>query len=177
MRWLIACLLVVSSSCTLADGPVYGELQLGAAGVSHSELDFYPVFGTLTLGAFVLPGIGIEVFADSSVAEGSDDNFDLDIEEAYGIAARFQSPPMRGLQGFIVLGLVNFTLDQEADSVGTVSLRPVNEEFRGARVSIGAMQRLERFPNLQFTAEYRHYNADEPLRVDAIVFGLRVNAP
>lgn len=177
MRWLIACLLVVTSSYTLADGPLYGELQLGAGGVSHSELEFYPVFGTLTLGAFVLPGIGIEVFADNGVADGKDDTFDLGIEEAYGMAARFQSPPVNGLQGFIVLGMVNYTLDQQAESIGDGPAPAINEEFRGVRVSIGLMQRLKRVPWLQFTTEYRHYNADEPLRVDALVFGLRVNAP
>ncbi len=59
MRWLIACVLLVTSSCALAEGPVYGELQLGAGMVSHSELDFYPVFGTVSLGAYVFPGIGL----------------------------------------------------------------------------------------------------------------------
>lgn len=177
MRWLIACVLLVMSSHAAAEGSVYGELQLGAGGVSHSDLDFYPAFGSVTLGAFVLPGIGVEVFADSDVASGSDGNFDLEIDQAYGIAARFQSPPMRGLQGFIVLGMVDYTLNQQSDLVGTVTARTISEDFRGARVSVGIMQRLTRLPYLQFTAEYRHYNADEPLRVDALVFGLRVNAP
>ena len=156
---------------------MYGELQLGAGAVSHSELDFYPIFGTATLGAYVYPGIGIEIFGDTSVASDNDGNFEMDLQEAYGIAARFQSPPQNGLQGFIVVGMVNYTYDQQARASEGRLASTVNEEFRGARVSVGVMQRLERFPYLQFTAEYRHYNADEPLRLDSIVFGFRVNAP
>lgn len=177
LRWLIATMLLVTSSCALAEGPVYGELQLGAAGVRHSDLDFYPIFGTVSIGAYVMPNIGIELFADSGLVADDDDGFELDIEQAYGIALRLQSPPMNGVQGFIVLGAVNYTLNQESEGTNTVLAPTVNEEFTGARVSVGLMQRLVRFPNLLFTAEYRHYNADEPLRVDAIVFGLRVNAP
>lgn len=177
MRWLIAIVLLVSSSLAAAEGPIYGELQIGASGVSHSDLEFYPVFGTVSIGAYVATNIGIEIFADSSVQSDDDEGFDLEIEEAYGIALRLQSPPVGGVQGFIVLGAVNYTLNQESQRDTGIISPAANEEFTGMRVSVGLMQRLERLPGLLFTAEYRHYNADEPIRVDAIVFGFRVNAP
>ncbi|MFK7861114.1 MAG: outer membrane beta-barrel protein [Granulosicoccus sp.] len=177
MRWLIATVLLVTTSCALAEGPVYAELQIGASGVRHSDLEFYPVFGTVSLGAYVAKNIGIEVFADSSVSSDDDEGFELDIEEAYGVALRLQSQPINNVQGFIVLGAVNYTLNQESLLSSGVSGLPANEEFEGMRVSVGLMQRFERVPGLLFTAEYRHYNADEPLRVDALVFGFRVNAP
>ena len=173
MRWLIASLLILTSSTVLADGRLYGEVQFGVGGVRNSDLDFFPTFGTVTAGVFVFPGIGIEVFGDAGISDEQDGGFELSIEEAFGIAARFQSPPKRGLQGFIVLGAVNYTLEQRSTEGGPT----VREDFTGVRASVGLMQRLERFPYLQFTAEYRHYNADEPLRVDALVFGFRVNAP
>ena len=177
MRWLIACLLAVSSSFASADGPVYGEIQVGAGGIGHSDLDFYPVFGSVSAGVFVLPGIGVELFADSGIASHSTDGFELEIEEAYGIAARFQSAPVRDVQGFIVLGMVRYTVDQQSIAARGVGGSHVNEEFTGARISFGLMQRLKRLPNTLFSIEYRHYNADEPLRVDALMFGLRVNTP
>lgn len=177
MRWLIACVLAVSSSFAVADGPVYGEVQLAAAGVQHSDLDFYPVFGSVSVGAFVLPGFGIEVFADSGLASDRRGGFHLEVEEAYGVAARFQSPPSRGVQGYIVLGWVNFTVDQQASATASLAGSSITEDFQGARVSIGVMQRLQRFRNLLFSFEYRHYNAGEALRVDALVLGLRVNTP
>jgi len=177
VRWLIACLMVVTSSHAYAEGALYGELQVGAGYVNHSNLDFFPRIGSVTLGAFVLPGIGFEVFADRGFAEGSEAGFELSLEQAQGVAARFQSPSVNGLQGFIVLGLVNYTVEQRADLIGTATASTISEDFRGARVSVGMMQRLKRFPYLQVTAEYRHYNADEPIRLDGIVFGLRVNAP
>ncbi len=176
MRWLIACVLLIASSQIHAQGPVFAELQVGGSGIRNGDLDFHPFFGSVTLGAFVLPNISLEVFADTGFAEGEDDNFELDIDQAFGIAARFQSPPVNGVQGFIVLGAVSYTLDQSFDSGNTVRGPSVNEEFTGVRVSVGLMQRLKRFPNLLFTTEYRHYNADEPIRLDALLIGLRVNA-
>lgn len=176
MRWLIALVLAVSSSFAQADGPVYGELQLGAAGLSNDDLDFYPGFGGINAGFYVLPNIGLEVFADTAVQADSKGGFEMEIEQAYGIGVRFQSPPTRGTQGYIVLGAVNYTLDQQSVNALNQAQTAINEDFTGARISIGLMQRLKRAPYLQVSAEYRHYNADEPLRVDAFVLGLRVNA-
>jgi hypothetical protein len=177
LRWLITVGLLLASFTASAEGRVYGELQLGAGGVSHSELDFFPSFGTVSLGAYVAPNIGLEVFADTSIAPGEDDDFQLDIEQAVGVGLRLQSPPVDNVQGFIVLGAVNFTLDQTLTNAAASQVNDVNEEFTGLRVSVGLMQRLQRVPNTLVTAEYRHYNADGPLRLDAIVLGLRINTP
>lgn len=177
MRWLIACVLAVSSGFATADGPVYGELQLAAGGVQNSDLDFYPIFGSVSAGVFLFPGIGLEIFADTSLRSDNDGPFNMDIEQAYGVAARFQSPPTYGIQGYIVLGAVSYTLDQDSKASAAFDSSSVNREFSGVRVSVGLMQRLKSVPNLLVSFEYRHYNADEPLRVDALVLGLRVNAP
>ncbi|MFK7852983.1 MAG: outer membrane beta-barrel protein [Granulosicoccus sp.] len=175
MRWLIACVLVLVCPLVHADGRFYGEIQLAAGGVQHSEVDFFPVFGSISVGAFLLPNIGVEVFADTGLSSDKSDGFDLDIEQAQGIALRLQSPPNNDIQGYVVLGYVNYTLDQDSLPTATLAGSSVNEDFRGARISVGLMQRLQRFPNLLVSAEYRHYNADEPLRVDALLLGLRVN--
>ena len=177
MRWLIACVLAVSSSFAVADGPVYAELQFGAGGVENADLSFYPTFGSFNAGVYVLPNIGIELFADGGLTSDTTGEFELEMEQAYGIAVRLQSPSIRGTQGYIVLGAVNFTLDQQASSAGALPASSINEDFTGARVSIGVMQRLERVPNMQVSFEYRHYNAGEPLRLDALVLGLRFNTP
>lgn len=177
LHWLIAGLLAVASSFATADGRFYGELQLGVGGVRHSELDFFPSFGSATAGVYVLPNIGIEIFGDLGLSSGESDGFRLELEGAEGIAARFQSPPSRGIQGYIVLGYVSYLLEQRSSPTGALASSSVDETFRGVRASVGLMQRLVRFPNLQITAEYRHYNADEPLRLDALVLGLRFNTP
>ncbi|NND92329.1 MAG: outer membrane beta-barrel protein [Granulosicoccus sp.] len=176
MRWLIAFLLAVSSTFAAADGPVYAEIQLAAGGVENNQLDFYPAFGSVNVGLYVVPNIGIELFADSGLRADRAGDFDLDMESAFGIAARFQSPPVQGIQGYIVLGAVNYTLDQSSRPTSDQPGTSVNDDFTGVRVSVGLLQRLRRAPGLQVSFEYRHYNADEPLRVDALVLGLRVNA-
>ena len=177
MRWLIACVLAVTSSFALAEGPLYGEVHLAAGGVQHPNLDFYPIFGSVTVGAFVMPGIGLEVFADTNLKSDERSGFDLEVEHAYGIAARFQSPPVNGVQGYITLGWVNFAVEQRSSGTPSLAASSVSEDFTGGRVSIGLMQRLKRFRNLLVSMEYRHYNADDPLRVDALLLGLRVNTP
>lgn len=124
-----------------------------------------------------MSNIGLEVFADAGLKSDKASGFEMNIDQAYGIAARFQSPPRHGLRGYIVLGLVNYKLDQSSDATASVSATSIHDNFAGARVSVGLMQRLERFPNLLVSFEYRHYNADEPLRVDALALGLRFNTP
>ena len=177
MRWPIAFVLLILSCVTHADGPIYGELNLGAGGVAHSDLEFTPVFGSISAGAYVYENIGVELFLDSGIRAGEDSEFTLDIEQAYGLGLRLQSPPIDGVRGYVVLGVVNYTVEQKLDISSSSARAPVDGDFTGFRASIGLMQRLKRFPAVQFTAEYRHYNADEPIRLDAIVLGFRFNAP
>ena len=174
MRWLIASVLLLTSVSVQAQNPLYAELHVGAGGVSHSDLDFIPTFGSLSVGAYVYPGIGLELFGDSGLNPGADDGLELSINEAFGIGARFESPARRGMQGYVVLGAVEYTLEQRIE--GTETLGLVEEDFTGMRISVGLMQRLVRLPALLVSAEYRHYNAGERLRLDAFVLGLRVNA-
>ena len=173
MRWLLACFLCLTALPAFAETPFYGELQLSAGGVRHSDLQFYPVFGTLSAGAWVYPGIGIEAFADTGLMTGEEDDFELELTTATGLMARFQSPPSDGLSGYILLGYVNFTLEQKESSERRSGTD--KETFSGARISIGMVQRLTRLPNLLVSVEYRNYYVDEDIRVDGLSLGLRVN--
>lgn len=177
MRWLIASLLVVFSSFASAEGPLYADLQFAAAGVNHSNLDFYPQFASVSAGVFLRPGIGLEVFGDSGLTSDRKGGFELDIESAYGIALRLQSPPIRRVHGFIVIGAVNYSIKQTATSTSTLGGSSIEGDFKGMRVSVGLIERLERWNNISLSLEYRHYNAGEPIRVDALLFGLRVTTP
>lgn len=174
----MGCILALTSSFAVADGSVYGEIQFAGGALQHSDLNFYPTFGSVNVGLYVVPNIGVELFADRGIGSDSSGDLDMDIEGAFGIAARFQSPANSGgVQGYVVLGYVDYKLDQISRGSTIGSSGSVDENFTGVRVSVGFMQRLRNFRNLQVTAEYRHYNADDPLRVDALVLGLRVNAP
>lgn len=177
MRWLLACVLAVSTSIAQAEGPLYADVQVAAAGVSHSNLDFYPAFASVSAGLFVREGIGLEVFADSGIRSDRKNGFDLEVTEAYGFGLRLQSPPVRRIQGYMVLGAVNFTVNQQANATASLGGSLINGDFTGLRVSLGVMERLERWDNVLVTLEYRHYNADEPLNVDSLLLGLRVNTP
>lgn len=160
----------------MADGPLYADVQIGGAGVSHSVVDFFPVIGSVSVGAFVLPGIGIDLFADTGITSADDDGLTLEIERAFGAGIRLQSPARNGVQGYVIIGAVNYAVEQSSDLV-TGGNSTVEGDFTGVRASFGLIQRLRRFPNLQFTAEYRHYNAGEPLRIDAFLIGWRLNTP
>jgi len=173
VRWLIASVLLFTSLSVQAQNPLYAELNLAAGGVSHSDLDFVPVFGSVSVGSYVYPGIGIELFGDSGFESGSDDGLELSFNEAVGAGMRLESPARRGMQGYIVLGAVEYTLEQRVENTSSLGL--VREDFTGMRISVGLMQRLVRLPALLVSAEYRHYNAGERLRVDAFVLGLRGN--
>ena len=176
MRWLIACVLtVVSSLANGADRPLYAELQYAAAGVNHSDLEFYPQFGSASAGVFLRKGIGVEVFADIGLGSDKKSGFDLKVDHAVGIAVRLESPPVRRVRGFIVLGAVNYSITQKAAATDTQNGSSLDGSFTGMRVSVGIAERLKWWENVLLSAEYRHYNAGESLRVDALLLGLRVN--
>jgi len=157
-----------------ASSPLYGELHFGAGGVRHSDLDFFPLFASFTAGFFVVPNIGLEVFADAALADEDNAGFDMELSSAFGVALRLQSPPRAGLSGYVVVGMVDYTLTQTPRG-SSADNRAIEEDFRGARVSVGVMQQLRRVPALSVSAEYRSYYADQPIKVDSIVFGLRVS--
>jgi hypothetical protein len=177
VRWLIACVLAVFSSFANADGPLYADLQFAVAGVSHSSLDFYPQFASVSAGVFLRRGIGLEIFADSGLGSDRKRGFDVEVENAYGIAVRLQSPPTRRVQGFIVIGAVNYSMKQTAAATNTLGGSSIEGDFTGMRISVGILERFEHWDNVLLSLEYRHYNADDPMRVDALLFGLRVNTP
>jgi len=177
VRWLIACAFFVFSPFAAAQGPVYAELQIGAAGVQHSNLDFYPRLASISAGAYVKQGIAIELFADGALSADRKNGFDLEVVDAFGIALRLESPPVRRVQGFFTLGAVTYSIKQSASPTPVSSGSLIDGDFNGVRVSLGLVERLKRWDNVLVSIEYRHYNADDPLRVDALLLGLRVNTP
>lgn len=175
-RLIFAVFLLLAASHSQAAIKFYGEARLGAGGVRHSELDFYPTFGRFSAGAFVFKNIGIEGFISTSVSSHETDGFDLDITESSGAALRLQSPSqLGGLEAYILLGYVNFNLQQEED--GVVGERVVKSSFNGVRVGIGVHQRLKSVSGLIFGLEYHNDFADSGITVDGLSLGLRYEMP
>lgn len=169
----LAALVLASPPLVRADARLprgaYAELGLGASGVRHSELDFVSPLAGVGVGAFVLPGIGLELFAEAALERGEDGRFEAGIERAVGVAARFQSAPVGGLEGYVTVGYVDLTLVQESlDGDGEI-----DERFGGARFGVGLAQRLARAPALALGIEYRNFRVDDALLIDGIVLGLR----
>lgn len=172
MRYIAFWVLFGLALPVYANPTFYGEARVGAGGVRHSDLDFYPRFGSFSAGVFVRPNIGIEVFADTSLSDADRDIYTMDVTQATGVAARFQAPPQRGLSAYILLGYVDFTLEQREN--GIVGPRTVKQSFDGLRFSIGVQQELAQLKGLLFGVEYKNYHADSGITVDGLSVGLRV---
>ncbi len=168
---MISLMLVLFSAQATADIRLYGEARLGAGGVRHSDLDFYPTFGSFSAGVFVFGNIGIEGFVDAPLSDGERDVFELGITQASGAAIRLQSPAQRGLQAYVLIGYVDFTLKQTGTTVQGTSA--VKESFEGVRVSVGVHQQLQRMKGLSVGVEYRNFYADSGITVDGLSAGLR----
>lgn len=152
---------------------VYTDLQLALGGVQHSDVDFNPGFASFSLGVWLWKGIGLEVFADKGLNSGNDGDFDLEITDASGIAARFQSPSSDGIFAYLVLGVVKTRIEQSEDDN---TVQPVVvQNYRGGRISIGLGRELQIIPGGRLTAEYRNYFVDEDLQMDALSVGLQLN--
>lgn len=172
-RLIIALVCLLSAMQLQADIRLYGEARAGAGGVRHSDLDFYPRFGSFSAGVFIFENIGIEGFVDTSFSSDETDVFEVDITHAAGAAVRLQSPPERGLQAYVLLGFVNFGLKQKENENSVGGRRIIKEDFSGVRVSVGLNQRLEFMKGLIFGIEYRNYYADSGITVDGVSLGLR----
>jgi len=173
-RLIVALLILLAASQSQAAVKFYAEARLGAGGVRHSDLDFYPQIGGITAGVFVLEniGIGVEAFAGTTIAPGDEGVFEIEMTETVGAAVRFQSPPqLGGLQAYILLGYVNFELEQNENS--TSDREPVRSSFNGVRVGIGIHQRLQVVNGLSFGVEYHNDYADTGITVDGLSLGLR----
>lgn len=171
LRLIVALILVLLSVQAQSAVPLYGEARLGAGGVRHSDLDFYPGFGSFSAGLFVFDNIGIEAFVDTQLSTGENGVFELGITRAAGAAVRLQSPPQRGLQAYVLLGYVDFTLEQEGKAA--FGSRTVRQSFDGIRLSVGVQQQLKIIDGLIFGVEYRNYYADSGITVDGVSVGLR----
>lgn len=172
MRWLLTLLLTLSSFSVAAESQFYGEFQLGVHGVQHSDLDFHPGFASGSVGMYVRQHIGVELFYDRGTSKAREDDFDIKVTEASGIAARFESPEQRGVQAYILLGYVTYSIDQYENLLN--SRRLAQENFSGARVSLGLAKTLQRYRQAQLVFEYRNYDVDAPLNVDGFGLGIRV---
>ena len=171
-RLFVALLILLAASQSQAAVKLYGEVRLGAGGVRHSDIDFYPQFGGFSAGVFIYDNIGIEGFFNSSIASDNRAGFEVDVTESSGAALRFQSPPqLGGLQAYILLGYVTFILEQQVN--GIVGARPFDEDFTGAMVALGVHQNFKTVNGLSFGLEYRNHHADTGIIVDGLSFGLR----
>lgn len=171
LRLTIALIFLCSATVAHAEFRLYGEARLGAAGVRHSDIDFYPTFGSFSAGAFLYKNIGIEGFIDAELSADDNGIFELGVTRAAGAAVRFQSAPERGLHAYILLGYVDFGLEQKES--GLLGDRTVSQSFEGLRFSLGVNQRLDWVPGLIFGAEYRNYYSNSGITVDGISLGLR----
>lgn len=170
MRLLLALILLLPAFSAQAVGSPYGELRVGATGVRHSDLDFYPTFASINAGIFVKRKIGIEAFVDALLSEESTGAFKTGVPRAAGIGVRLQSPPRLGTEAYLSFGYVAFTIEQfENDERGQ---RTVKQSFNGASVRIGIQKRLQVSKQLKVGLEYRNFYSDSGVTVDGLSLGL-----
>ncbi len=170
MRLLLALILMLPALSAQAVGSLYGELRVGASGVRHSNLDFYPALASINAGIFIKRKIGIEAFVDAPLTEDSNGAFKTGLSRASGIGVRLQSPPRLGTEAYLSFGYVAFSIEQfENDERGQ---RTVKQNFDGASVRIGIQKRLQVAKQLKVGLEYRNFYSDSGVTVDGLSLGL-----
>ena len=173
---LLSSVATQPASAAFGDLRPYLEGYIAGSAVEVAGEDFFPGYAGLTAGVFVFPGLALEVHADGELADDSRDGFDLAYENGFGVAARFQSRPIGGVSGYVVLGYTAFRVNQQPSGPSLIG-GDVTETFDGTRVSIGVINRLSRFPLFSISAEYRRYFTEGGLDIDSLVLGLRISPP
>jgi len=172
VRWLLALLLLMPVLPAHAIGPLYGELRLGAAGVRHSDLDFYNSFASINAGVFIKNNIGIEAFVDAPLSEKTKGAFKVGVPRASGFGVRLQSPSRLGTEAYVSFGYVAFSIDQfENDDRGQ---RTITQSFEGASIRVGIQKQLQVSKHLKFGVEYRNFYSDSGVSVDGLSLGLQM---
>ncbi len=172
LLWLSLTGGAITHAASVPALPLYADFQYTLGGVKHSDINFNPGFGTLGVGAWIRPGIGIEGFIDQGTSSSREGNFDLQLEQASGVNLRFQSPTTDGgVFSYVLLGMVSVDVIQdESDERGQ---RRVRQGFEGVRISVGFGIEFRRLEALSLTGEYRYYAVDEDIQIDGISVGLR----
>jgi len=173
VRLLMAFILFLPAFSVQAAGSLYGELRLGASGVRHSDLDFYPGFASINAGIFIKRNIGIEAFVDAPLSEESNGAFKTGLPRALGIGVRLQSPPRLGTEAYLSFGYTSFTIEQFENDVR--GQRTVKQNFDGASIRIGIQKRLQVSRKLKVGLEYRNFYSDSGVTVDGLSLGLHAN--
>ncbi len=170
---LLAWLLCADAHAQTYTFRPYVEGFAAVSGVNVGDLEYFPAFGGVSAGAFLRPGIGLELHAEGELRAGDDDDFEFAYENGLGASLRLQSPPQRGISGYVLLGYARFSVRQEREN-GAGAGAQLSETFGGPRVSIGLVQRLERWPLLSVSAEFRKYYVEDGIDIDSFVLGLRM---
>ena len=169
--------LIATSVAQAASTPfyarLYGDINVALSGARHSELDFYPGFVSLSGGAWIRRGVGVDVFVDEGLFSDEKDGFEFEITSASGVAARFQSPPRKGFFAYVVAGVVSLRIVQDEET--DLGQRSVVQNYQGGRISVGIGQQLSFARNLIITGEYRNYFVDTELQIDALSLGVRLS--
>ncbi len=171
MRALFAFLIVTSAFGAQAADRFYAELHAGFGGISHSDITGRPAEVYASVGGYAWDHLGLDLTVAGTLMAGEDNGYSLSLERLTTVSLRFDSPPMENVSAFILLGVSQFDLHQEADDAQGDS-RTVKGSFQGGTFGIGLRHQFINSP-LSFVAMYRVHYVDQPIDIDSWSLGLR----
>lgn len=159
---------VLPLSCASA-GQFYGEINYEIQYFDIASQSFTPQMISGSLGAWLMPGIGIEANAAASVLDDSEDGFSLETSHLGALNLRFESPHNNRATAYILLGGVTMKLNGDHNG----SQFPGEETFNGYQVTLGLNQYFPNNPQLAVNLSATKYGVDEDFDSFGLRFGLR----
>jgi outer membrane protein with beta-barrel domain len=137
MRRLIS-IVLLAFSAQASSMDFYAEFAANAVLQKVDDTRFDLASTEVRGGAYVMPQIGLELFAGAGVVDDSKYDLTQSITQSYGIATRFESPMVDGTKAFILLGYAATELNLENDQ----GPAPGKEFFEGFSYGVGLEQQL-----------------------------------
>ena len=171
MRALLAIVCLTLSSWAHSDDRFYVEIHGGIGNIRVADLAFRPIEAHVSVGGYFIENIGIDLTVGGSLIEDDDDGFEAQTEEVASLSLRFDSPQKNKISAFILVGVSQFTIQQEGTNSTGVS-STVSETFQGGTAALGFKRQIADSP-FSIVGVYRLHFVDEPIDLDSFSVGVR----
>lgn len=169
IKHLVLLLALSGLSMTSTALEFYGGLDANYISNEVGPAEFHPLAAGGRIGAYLEPGVGLELHAMTGVNDDKDIDIDSELSYTVGMAARFESPESEGGKIYFLLGYALSELDVSRSGTG----KPGTVSFDDFSYGGGLEFRLGKTRKLYMNLQMVRFYSDNGIDLDAVSLGLR----
>ncbi|MGK0440718.1 MAG: hypothetical protein ACJA0N_000513 [Pseudohongiellaceae bacterium] len=156
--------------CPLASADnFYSELSVLYTTTKFDGLSFSQTAAQARGGMYILPQIGIEIYASKGIDDDSNAGLTTEFDYNTGIDIRLETPEQKRAKLFVTLGYSQTAISMSKQD----SDFPGKETFRSPSVGIGYEVRAGRDNNISILGKYTYFYDDDEIRISGFNLGAK----